>query len=49
MVDSPMSAPASSDLPRAAPILPGSRPGAFNDPAFLLEPNHDGFRGLVSP
>lgn len=34
-------------LPDAEPIAPVERPTAFNDPAWVLEPEHDGFRGLV--
>jgi bifunctional non-homologous end joining protein LigD len=34
-------------LPRIAPIVPLSRPAAFNDPAWLFEPKYDGFRGMV--
>jgi bifunctional non-homologous end joining protein LigD len=34
-------------LPRVTPIVPVSRPTAFNDPAWLFEPKYDGFRGMV--
>jgi bifunctional non-homologous end joining protein LigD len=34
-------------LPRVEPIIPTARPTAFNDPAWLFEPNYDGFRGMV--
>ena len=34
-------------LPHVTPIVPVSRPAAFNDPAWLFEPKYDGFRGVV--
>ncbi|MGH2374244.1 MAG: hypothetical protein ACRDIC_12370 [bacterium] len=34
-------------LPTVEPIIPIERPTPFNDPAWLFEPKHDGFRGLV--
>ena len=34
-------------LPDVEPIVPVERPNAFNDPAWLFEPKHDGFRGFV--
>jgi bifunctional non-homologous end joining protein LigD len=34
-------------LPDVDPIIPVERPTAFNDAAWLFEPKHDGFRGLV--
>jgi bifunctional non-homologous end joining protein LigD len=36
-----------AELPLVAPIIPVERPTAFNDPAWLYEPKHDGFRRLV--
>jgi ATP-dependent DNA ligase len=29
------------------PIVPTARPLPFNDPAWLFEPKHDGFRGML--
>jgi bifunctional non-homologous end joining protein LigD len=36
-----------SVLPEVEPIIPVERPTAWNDPDWLFEPKHDGFRGLV--
>src|SRR5687768_9669472 len=38
---------AAPSLPEVEPIIPIERPTAFNDPAWVFEPKHDGFRGLV--
>lgn len=32
---------------RMAPIIPTTRPQAFNDPRWLFEPKYDGFRGML--
>src|SRR3954470_18074798 len=42
-----MTQPAQAVLPRITPIAPSLRPQAFNGPAWLFEPNYDGFRGVV--
>jgi hypothetical protein len=34
-------------LPDIEPIIPVERATAFNDPAWVFEPKHDGFRGLA--
>jgi bifunctional non-homologous end joining protein LigD len=34
-------------LPDVEPIVPVERPTPFNDPAWVFEPKHDGFRSLV--
>jgi hypothetical protein len=34
-------------LPLVEPIVPVARSVAFDDPAYLFEPNYDGFRGLL--
>jgi bifunctional non-homologous end joining protein LigD len=44
---SPRAAKRQLELPTVEPIIPVERPSAWNDPDWLFEPKHDGFRGLV--
>jgi bifunctional non-homologous end joining protein LigD len=43
----PRAAKRQLELPVVEPIIPVERPTAWNDPAWLFEPKHDGFRGVV--
>jgi bifunctional non-homologous end joining protein LigD len=46
-MSSPRAAKRQLELPTVESIIPVERPIAWNDPAWLFEPKHDGFRGLV--
>jgi bifunctional non-homologous end joining protein LigD len=43
----PVCSAKTAELPLVEPIVPIERPTAFNDPAWLFEPKHDGFRAVV--
>ena len=45
---SPRAAKRQLELPLIEPIIPVERPTAWNDPDWLFEPKHDGFRRPVS-
>lgn len=44
---SPRAAKRQFELPTVEPIIPVEPPTAWNDPDWLFEPKHDGFRALV--